>query len=109
MGAVVAVEKIRSGPFKKTREDREAVRRVKNFTRTHFRLSDDDSVLVTEMRCRLPGCAPLETAITFWTADGKRHHYKVFKPVIDVTEDDLPPWWMKDALAVDEMAGCDCC
>jgi nitrate reductase delta subunit len=97
-------------PFKKKgAEDRVDMRRVKDFTRSHFRLGEDDTILVTELACTLPGCAPLETVIAFWTADGTRHHYKVFKPVHEVTEDDLPPWWMKNALVSDEMAGCNCC
>jgi hypothetical protein len=104
------LETIASGPFKKTSgEDRQALRRVKEFTRAHFRLAEDDTIFVTEVACALPGCPPLETLIAFWTAGAKRHHYKVFKAVVAVTEDDLPPWWMKDSLAVDEMAGCDCC
>ena len=99
-----------SGPFrKKTGEDRLALRRVKDFTRAHFRLGEDDTVFVTEIACALPGCPPLETLIAFWTDGSKRHHYKVFKPLNEVIEDDLPPWWMKDSLVFDEMAGCECC
>ena len=104
------METILSGPFKKkSGEDRRALRRVKDFARARFRLGEDDTIFVTEVACALPGCPPLETTIAFWTAGGKRHHYKVFKPVSEVTEDDLPPWWMKDSLVVDEMAGCECC
>lgn len=104
------METILSGPFKRTSdEDRRALRRVKDFTRSHFRLGEDDTILVTEIACALPGCPPLETIIAFWTAGGKRHHYKVFKPVAAVIENDLPPWWLKDSLAFDEMAGCECC
>ena len=99
-----------SGPFrKKSGDDRAAMRRVKHFTRRHFRLGEEDTILVTEIACALPGCAPLETVIAFWTEGDRRHHYKVFKPLNEVTEDDLPPWWMKKALESDAMAGCTCC
>ncbi|KAJ1615916.1 hypothetical protein T492DRAFT_1109984 [Pavlovales sp. CCMP2436] len=37
---------------------------------------DDVAVMVTQIECREPGCAPIETA-------------KVFKPVAEVTLDDL--------------------
>ena len=57
----------------------------------------------------LPGCPPLETVIAFWTEGDRRHHFKVFKPVAEVVLDDLPPAWMKDALAVPEGFECDCC
>jgi hypothetical protein len=33
----------------------------------------------------------------------------VFKPVGEVTDDDLPPRWMKDAIAVPDDFECDCC
>jgi hypothetical protein len=99
-----------ASPFRKsTAGNRGDLRRVKDFTRGHFRLGDDDTIMVTELACTLPGCAPLETVIAFWTGDGTRHHYKVFKPVAEVVEDDLPPWWMKDALASDGLEGCSCC
>ena len=90
-------------------ENREAIARVKEFVRTRFRLAEDDVVMVTELECALPGCPPLETVIAFWTEDEQRRHYKIFKPVADVGEDDLPPWWMKNALIVPEGTGCDCC
>jgi hypothetical protein len=97
-------------PFaRKSPAHREAIVRVKDMARTHFRLSDDDVVLVTEIECGVPGCPPLETIIAFWTDETRRHHTKVFKPVLDVVEDDLPPWWMKDALVAEEVFGCPCC
>ena len=40
--------------------------------------------------------------MAFWTDTDKRHQFKVFKPVEEVVEDDLPPAWLKSALVVDE-------
>ncbi len=97
------------GLRKKGIEHREALRRVKAWTRERFRLPDDAAILVTEIACSVPGCPPLETVVAFWTEGERRHHFKVFKPVAEVAEDDLPPSWMKNALAVDEMFGCECC
>jgi nitrate reductase delta subunit len=77
--------------------------------RQHFRLPADTVVLASELECALPGCPPLETVIAFWTGDGRRHHCKVFKPLAQVRVDDLPPWWMKDALAAAPEWACDCC
>ena len=79
------------------------------WTRERYRLVAEDAVLVTEVACSLPGCPPLETVVAFWTAPSRRHHCKVFKPVAQVQPDDLPPWWMKDALVVPEGFECDCC
>jgi nitrate reductase delta subunit len=60
------------------------------------------------MACAVPGCPPLETVIAFW-ADERRHHFKIFKPVAAVIEDDLPPSWLRDALMVPDGFECDCC
>ena len=73
-----------------------------------FGLGDADTVLVTEITCRLPGCPPLETVIAFWTADTTRHHYRVFKKAIEVVANDLPPRWYRPALVVDDNASMDC-
>lgn len=83
--------------------------RVREWTRARFGLGAEDAVLVAEMACALPGCPPLETVIAFWTADARRHHFKVFKPVSEVLPDDLPLAWLKDALAVADGFECDCC
>ena len=93
----------------KKKPQREARHRVKGWTRERFRLPEDAAILVTEIACAVPGCPPLETVVAFWTEGDRRHHFKVFKPVAEVVEDDLPPTWMKNALVVDEMAGCECC
>ena len=97
------------GFVKKTAAHRQALRQVKDWTRERFRLAEDAAILVTEIACGVPGCPPLETVIAFWTEGDRRHHFKVFKPVAEVTLDDLPPTWMKNALVVDEVFGCECC
>jgi hypothetical protein len=91
-----------------------ALARVEADVRQRFRLPAGATVMVTELVCALPGCPPLETVIAFWTDNGnnsppQRHHYKVFKPVQQVCDADLPPWWMKDALAALPDWACTCC
>jgi nitrate reductase delta subunit len=83
--------------------------RIRAWTRERFGLDASDTILVTELACTVPGCPPLETVVAFWTADGQRHHFKVFKPADAVVPEDLPYAWMKSALAVPEGYGCDCC
>jgi nitrate reductase delta subunit len=87
----------------------EALERVRAWTRARFGLPADDVILVSELACTLPGCAPLETVVAFWTETDKRHHFKIFKPVAEVVADDLPPAWLKEALAVPEGGDCECC
>lgn len=97
------------GSFKKTPEQLLALDQVKEWTRLRFKLGEDAAILVAEIACALPGCPPIETVVAFWTDSDTRHHFKLFKPVAEVIEDDLPPTWMKDALAVSEDAGWECC
>jgi hypothetical protein len=85
-----------------------ALERIRGWVRQRFALSDETTILVTEITCAVPGCPPLETVAVFWTAAG-RHHFKVFKPVADVVEDDLPPAFMKDALVAPDGIECSCC
>lgn len=97
------------GSARRKSTDRGAAGRVKDWVRARFSLADDDMVMVTQVENTLPGCPPLETVIAFWPADGERRHYKIFKPMAEVVEDDLPPSWMKDALIVGEGFECSCC
>ena len=88
--------------LKRPPEQVAALDRVREWTRTRFKLSEDGAVMVAEVACRLPGCPPIETVVAFWTDADKRHHFKVFKPVVDVVEDDLPPAWLRSGLLVNE-------
>lgn len=80
---------------------------MREWVRSRFRIGDA-AILVAEVECMVPGCPPIETVIAFWS-EGRRHHFKVFKPVAEVVEDDLPPAWLKPALAVAEDYECGCC
>lgn len=85
-----------------------ALARVRGWTKARFALIGDETVMVSELACGVPGCPPIETHVVFWTAAG-RHHFKIFKPLAQVNEDDLPPAFMKTALVVLEGFECDCC
>ena len=87
----------------------EAVERVKDATRARFALSEDDTVLVSEAAATLPGFPPCETKVVFWTADGTRHHFKVFKPAEEVGDADVPPAWLRESLTATEAVECSCC
>jgi hypothetical protein len=82
--------------------------RVREWTQARFKLTEGETVMVSEVTCAVPGCPPIETHVVFWTDQG-RHHFKVFKPLKDVVEDDLPPAFMKNALLWVEGIECSCC
>jgi len=92
----------------KNAEHGAALDRVRDWTRVRFKLADDETVMVLEIPCTVPGCPPIETHVVFWTASG-RHHFKIFKPVAEAIADDLPPAFMKNALIALEGADVDCC
>jgi len=96
------------GFIKKSPGQDAALDRLREWTRARFALTDDETVMVSELACAVPGCPPIETHIVFWTALG-RHHFKIFKPLADVAEDDLPPAFMKNALIALDGADIDCC
>jgi nitrate reductase delta subunit len=92
---------------KKSPEHTAALDRVREWVRARFSLGED-AILVAEVACAVPGCPPIETVIAFWS-EGRRHHFKVFKPVVEVTDGDLPPYWLKRSLAVSDDFQCECC
>jgi nitrate reductase delta subunit len=95
--------------FSKPKPLDEALARLAAWTRARFSLAPQETVLATELACTVSGCPPLETVVAFWTADGQRHHFKIFKPAAQVMPDDLPYPWMKRGLAVPDDYLCDCC
>jgi nitrate reductase delta subunit len=96
------------GSVRKSPERLEHLGRVKAWTRERFKLPERAVISVSEIACSVPGCPPVETVILFWIGE-RRHHFKIFKPLEEVIIDDLPPAWLKDALAAPEGFDCDCC
>jgi hypothetical protein len=89
-------------------ENSDALDRVRDWTRARFKLAGDEAVMVSQIACGVPGCPPIETHVVFWT-DAGRHHFKIFKPLAQVSDDDLPPAFMKNALVALDDFTCDCC
>jgi hypothetical protein len=87
----------------------EAVERVKDATRARFGLAEADTILVTESVPSLPGFPAHETKVVFWKGEATRHHFKVFKPVEDIADSDIPPAWMRESLTGGEAVECSCC
>jgi hypothetical protein len=96
------------GFFKRSPQHLESLNRVREWTRRRFALPGQASIVVAEMACLVPGCPPRETVIVFWI-DDRRHHIKLFKPVVQVCEEDLPPAWLMPSLAAFDALDCDCC
>ena len=80
---------------------------VETWTRERFSLSDQDIVMVSENDSLIPGCPPVETVISFWSDIEIRYRFKIFKPVADVCETDIPVSWLKSSLR--DYGDADCC
>jgi hypothetical protein len=100
---------MRLGQGKKPPEHYQAIERVQAWTRRRFGIPDDAPVLVSELVCTVPGCAPLETVVAFWTENAERHHFKVFKPLQGIVPGDLPQTWIDDERFALHGEGCPCC
>ena len=69
--------------------DRDALVRVRGWARELWRLSDEDSLLVTELACSEPGCPPRETVFVIAPAGRPTVQRKLHRPVADVTREEL--------------------
>jgi nitrate reductase delta subunit len=94
---------------KKAGAQAEAIERVTRWVRERFKLRAEDAIMVAEVTCTIPGCPPLETSVAFWDEAGTRHHFKMLRPVTEVTADHLPFAWMKSSLVLADGFGCECC
>ena len=86
-----------------------AASRLKALTRERFQLEGEATILVSEVESATPGFPPLHTVVAFWTAERRHYHFKVFKPLENVVEEDVPPAWYREALAVAPGIDCGCC
>lgn len=86
-----------------------AVEQIKGWTRDRFKLSENVVILVAEVNCKIPGCPPIETVVAFWNDDDTRYRFKLFTPVAEVSENDLPISWLLPSLIDYGDLGCDCC
>ena len=100
---------LRIGGLNKDPAHLNALAKVKGWTRERFHIPKEAPVLVSELVCTVPGCAPLETVVAFWMESGDRHHFKIYKPVKEVVPEDLPAAWIDDALFSQGIEGCPCC
>lgn len=62
---------------------------IKEWVRAHFKLAPEITILVTELRCDQPGCAPVETIIAVLDPAGRKQ-WKSPRPMKEVRKEDIP-------------------
>lgn len=73
----------------RSKNDPQVIARVKDWAAANFALAKDVTVMVTELRCTEEGCPPIETVIAILDTPGSPRQYKVYKPMAEVTADDV--------------------
>jgi hypothetical protein len=66
-----------------------AIRALKVSAGLLFEASEDDAILVSELRCTEPGCPPIETAVALLRKGSEPPQVKIHKPAVEVTVEDL--------------------
>ena len=93
----------RLGPIQDTLND---IRRVEQLVRDRFEIGADSIVLVSQDVGTKPGFPPLETNVVFWKGE-TRYKLKIFSPVAEVGESDMPVRWLLPAL--EDTGESECC
>lgn len=75
------------GPKRVLQQDQ--IDRIKSWTREFWSLSDDTTIMVTELECREPGCPPIETVIAVLEGPGLTKQYKIHKTTDGVGRHDI--------------------
>ena len=66
-----------------------ASRRVREWSRVILEATDDETVVVSELRCTEPECPPVETMIALLRSGTEPRKVTIHKPVSEVTELDV--------------------
>ena len=83
----------------------EHICRVENLVRQRFQVGNSELILVSEDPGVKPGYPPLETNVIFWKED-KRYRLKIFAPISDVKDQDLPIGWLLPSMEDTGEDGC---
>lgn len=74
--------------FGEGKKDSSLQGQIKEWVRAHYQVPEAVPVLVTEIRCDQPGCAPVETLIAILDPAGRRQ-FKSMRPMREVKKEDI--------------------
>ena len=75
--------------FGEGKKDSSIQGQIKEWVRKHFKVPEEIPVLVTEIYCDQPGCAPIETLVAILYKEN-REQYKSMRPMKEVKKEDIP-------------------
>jgi nitrate reductase delta subunit len=70
------------------KKDRSLQGQIKEWVRAHLHLGEEATVLVAEIYCDQPGCAPIETHVAILRASG-REQFRIMRPMKEVIKEDI--------------------
>jgi hypothetical protein len=80
--------------------------RVEALVRSRYGVGNQELVLVSQDRADKPGFPPQETNVIFFKND-IRYRLKIFMPVSEVTQNEIPLRWLLPSL--EDTGELDCC
>lgn len=82
------------------------ISRVEKLVVERFNIPASEIILVSQDPGERPGFPPQETNIIFWK-DKIRYRFKIFAPVADIEDGQLPIYWLLPSL--EDNGDADCC
>ena len=79
------------------KSDPQALARVREWARELWGLREEDSVVVSELRCSEPGCPPLETVVLIAASDRPTFQHKLHLAASDMRREDLQALYAKES------------
>lgn len=83
--------------FRERKANRQRIAEIKGWAAELLPVSSDVTWMVSELECREAGCPPVETVIAALAAGQAPRQWKLHKPIVDVTRDDVAALPERDA------------
>ena len=74
---------------KNQEKDVATILKIKNWVRETFKLTEYETVLVTELKCHEEGCPPIETVIVVLREGTGKEQYKFHKRMDEINFEDI--------------------
>ena len=74
---------------KNQEKDVATILKIKNWVRETFKLTEYETVLVTELKCHEEGCPPVETVIVVLREGTGKEQYKFHKRMDEISFEDI--------------------
>ena len=74
---------------KNQKKEVDSIIKIKNWVRETFKLTEYETVLITELKCYEEGCPPVETVIVVLRGGTGKEQYKFHKRMDEISFEDI--------------------